>query len=337
MTRLVSRICVLALVVAVVSGCGDDAPTEPGWSIVHRDLDAALLSVWGVDSSDVWAVGADMLDGSGPLVIHYDGSGWERLETGQTAGDLWWVYGFAGGPVFMGGSGGVILRYEDGAFTPMTTPGNATVFGIWGIAPTDMWAVGGASESEGGFALRRDGDAWVDEPALPADVPTSAAIWKVFGQADDDAWLVGSNGVTLHWDGSTLSPTDTGVGTSLFTVHGVGDRYAAVGGLASGIIVELDGDQWRDANPDPPPGPLAGVCLDGAEGGVAVGLYGVVFTRDASGWHEEDLGFFLDENFHATWIDPDGGVWAVGGQTFVAPYTKGLLIYRGDDVPEGAL
>src|SRR5690606_16900636 len=109
---------------------------------------------WGTSDSDVWTVGGDMRDGTGPLVMHYDGAAWERVETGQSDGDLWWVFGFDGGPVFMGGGGGVILRHEGGTFTVMDTPTTDTVFGIWGASPDDMWAVGGTFDTNG-FAWRR--------------------------------------------------------------------------------------------------------------------------------------------------------------------------------------
>ncbi len=287
---------VLALTACLLA-CPGDAPEEPTWQRVHQGLPAALLSVWGTAADDVWAVGADTRDGQGPLVLHFDGAAWTRVVTGEAQGNLWWVFGFDGGPIYMGGEGGMILRNQSGAFTRMTTPGAATVFGIWGAAPDDVWAVGGASDSTGGFAWRLQGDAWVDEPTLPADIPTGAAVWKIFGAGPSDAWLVGSNGVALHWDGAALTPGDTGVGSSLFTVHAAGGRY------------------------------------------VAVGSFGAVLTRDpAAGWAEADLGFTIGQNLHGSWIDDQGGLWAVGGQTFSPPYDDGVLLHRGTSmIPGGDL
>lgn len=329
-------------IVALASiACSDPDPSgnddSEHWQVVQEDLDSALLSVWGTGPSDVWTVGGDPRDGEGPLVLHYDGTGWERLATGRTQGTLWWVYGFRDGPIFMGGVGGVILRYDDGEFTEMATPGNDTVFGIWGATPDDVWAVGGASDIEGGFAWHFDGDTWTEEPTLPSEVPESAAIWKIYGTASDDAWLVGSNGVSLHWDGAELSSGETGVGSSLFTVHAAGDHYAAVGGLASGIIVEYDGENWSDVTPDPEPVGLSGVCLDGDGQGYAVGAFGAVYERDDHGWSELDTGLSLNSNLHAVWVDASGGVWAAGGQTYSDPLTDGVLVYHGPDHPTGGL
>ncbi len=302
---------------------------SPQWEVVHHDLPGALLSVWGTSASDVWAVGGDV--GSGPEVLHYDGTAWERIDTGHT-GALWWVFGFEGGPVYVGGEGGAILRYEDGAFTPMTTPGTNTVFGIWGASPDDLWAVGGASDATGGFAWRLEGDAWVEEPTLPADVPSSAAIWKVFGRSADDVWLVGSNGVSLYWDGSTLTRGETGVGSSLFTVSANERRFTAVGGLGNGIIVEDEGSGWHNVTPDNALAGLSGVVLGAGDTGFAVGNYGQILARDSNGWHAEETTLDVVQNLHAVWLDPDGGAWAVGGQTFSFPLTDGVLIHRGGPI-----
>lgn len=320
----------LALVFCVLATACPEAPTAPeDWQIVHNDLPGALLSVWGSGPRDVWSVGGDARDGSGPTVIHFDGDTWTRMPTGEAQGNLWWVFGFAGGPVYMGGEGGVILRHQDGEFTRMSTPGTDTVYGIWGATPDQVWAVGGASDSTGGFAWRLDGDSWKPEPTLPADVPGKAAVWKIFGTAADEAWLVGSNGVLLHWDGSKLTPADAGVGSSLFTVHARDGTYTAVGGLATGIIVEHDGTSWNNVTPEPAPMGLSGVTL-GADGtGIAVGGFGTVYTRADAGWSPEELGFTVGANLHGSWIDGDGGMWAVGGQTFSPPYTEGVLIHRG--------
>lgn len=329
----------LWLATGVAVGCdgGDDPPVVDTWQVVHEGVPGALLSVWGTSARDVWAVGADARDGSGPTVLHFDGEAWARVSTGRTEGDLWWVFGFVDGPVYMGGDGGVILRYQSDSFTTMATPGIGTVFGIWGASPSDVWAVGGESESAGGFAWRLQGDAWQAEPSVPAAVPMESAIWKMHGTATSDAWAVGSNGVALHWDGVAFSQGNTGVGTSLFTVHAHEGRYAAVGGSSSGFIVEHDGVEWTNATPDPGPMGLSGVTLGSGGLGLAVGLFGTVYVRDESGWQAEDLDDAATrQNLHGSWIDDQGGLWVAGGQTLVPPFTDGILLHRGTPVPTGA-
>jgi hypothetical protein len=326
-----------ASVLGILVGCHEPANGDAQWQLVHEGLPGALLSVWGTAANDVWAVGADARDGTGPMVIHFDGDAWSRVPTGQTEGGLWWVHGFAGGPIYMGGDGGVILRRVGDAFEVMATPGNSTVFGIWGATPDELWAVGGDSDASGGFAWRLVGDTWAPEPTLPADVVATAAVWKAYGSARDDVWLVGSSGVAMHWDGAQLTLGDTGVGSSLFTVHERDGRYAAVGGLATGIIVELDGENWRNVTPDPVPMGLSGVTLGEDGTGIAVGMLGTVYRRDGVSWSADELGIPVQENLHGSWIDDEGGLWAVGGQTLTPPLTDGVLLHWGTDVPTGGL
>ena len=159
----------------------------------------------------------------------------------------------------------------------MMTPGTGTVFGIWGATPDDMWAVGGDSDATGGFAWRLRSDAWVPEPlACPPTSPTNAAIWKMYGTSANDAWLVGSNGVALHWDGARSRPATPASAPRCSPCTRATALYAAVGGTATGIIVEYDGSRRRGTTSPPSHAPmgLSGVTL-GADGfGIAVGSFG---------------------------------------------------------------
>jgi hypothetical protein len=263
-------------------------------------------------------------------VLHYNASSWKRFDSGYT-GDLWWVFGFEGGPVYMGGAGGMILRYEGGSFTKMNTPGADTVFGIWGTSPSDMWAVGGAiGGAQGAFAWRSTGNDWVSAPGFPTEITALGALWKVFGRSANDVWMVGTNGILVRWDGSALSRGDTGLGESLFTVHASSQRFAAVGGGGTGIILENDGSGWSDVSPNGAP-VLVGVYLS-ESAGYAVGRFGAVFSRTNAGWQEEATGVTMNQTLHSVWIDPGGGVWAAGGQVLQTPLVEGVLLHKGPSI-----
>ena len=330
-TAVGARVGMIALL--LVAACDSPAPPPPAWQVVARDLPSAVLSIWGTSATDVFAVGGDAGDGRGPTVMHFDGSSWTRLDTGQI-GNLWWVFGFEDGPVYMGGDGGMILRYQSGAFTRMSTPpGTDTVFGLWGAAADDMWAVGGAvGGSSGGFAWRLQGETWVVAPGFPAEVTANSALWKIYGRSADDAWMVGTNGNAVRWDGTSLTVVSTGAGESLFTVHADAQGFVAVGGFGTGSIVENDGSGWRNTSPLGAPG-FIGICLTPG-GGYAVGQFGTVYSRDGSDWVEEDLELTINESFHSVWVDPSDGVWLAGGQVTTLPLTDGIMLYRGAlDVP----
>ena len=336
----VVRPAVVALLLAVASApaaCGP--PETDGWHVVHAELPGALISIWGTAADNVWAVGGDAQDGKGPTVLHHDGSGWTRRLTGHE-GDLWWVTGFAnfpGAPVLAGGAGGQILRYDAAtdAFTRDVTPGSNTVFGLWGPAPDDVWAVGG-SGSSGAFAWRHDGTAWRVAEGLPAGLEVDTSLFKVWGNAADDVWLVGSGGLALHYDGTAFTRVDVGTTRTLFTVHTAADLTVAVGGFGTGVIVEHDsehenGTGWRDVTPIGARQTI-GVHV-GPVDAWAVGIDAQVLRRTAGGWIAEQTDLPIFSALHAVWADSDGGVWAVGGEVLMEPLVDGVLIYRGPNAP----
>jgi hypothetical protein len=150
--------------------------------------------------------------------------------------------------VHLSGEGGLILRYNltTHQFSRDTTPGTERIYGTWGAAPTDVWAVGGATESPdtGGVIWHYDGVSWtsVDLSGVrPAGVPQ---LFKVWGRATDDVYAVGFRGIVLHWNGRAWSVVTTPNinDRQLFTVHGNATRVGTVGGFfLEGLLLEREG------------------------------------------------------------------------------------------------
>jgi hypothetical protein len=311
------------------AGC----PSSDSFELVFDDLDATLFSVWGGGPDDIWAVGADA--GDGPLVLHYDGDAWSRMATGAS-GDLWWVSG-RGDDIWMSGDGGLIVRYgrASSEFEVMRAPGaedNLTLFGIFPIAADEVWAVGGVSAVEGrvGRAYRFDGSAW----SLVDDLPEAAnedPLFKVWGRGRDDLWIVGLGNAAFHRgpDGWTEVPTDR----RLLTVHGNDDTVLAVGGFASGYIVEAQDGALVDVSPQGIE-EMIGVYVEPDGTVVTVGIDGAVWKRQDGVWAP-----VLDSptpptglDYHGVFVDSAGGLWAVGGEITVPPFNRGILSYRGPGV-----
>ena len=312
---------------------GRDVTREP-FTVVFQELDAALISISGTSSRDVWAVGADQRDGRGALVLRFDGERWTRAATGVQE-DLWWVFVQDERSVFLGGTGGAILHFDGERFERMDTPGSGTVFGIWGAAPDEVWAVGGEPDIAPGFVWRYDGRTWSDVTAMLPPQAQGPTLFKAWGQRRDDAWFVGSDGLIVHWDGEALSLGDSATPRRLFTVHGASwgePRFAAVGGFGDAVIVEHDGTQWHTATPQPAPPELFGVFMIGDGDGYAVGAEGTIVRRQGSAWKLLDTELDLLDSFHAVWVDPEGGVWAVGGDLLTATPDRGMLVHRGRDI-----
>jgi len=333
--RVLRRALLPGVLSLFAAACPDPEPSpepEGTWSVVGQELPAALLGVGGTAADDVWAVGADK--GTGPLVLHYDGAAWSVVPTG-TRGSLWWVHAFAGGPTFFGGANSTVLRYDGTTFERLPTPGVAahTIFGVWGRAPNDLYAVGSVA-SRNGFIWHWDGTRF-EEVAVPDDIPTNAGdipgFFKVWGD-DHRVFVVGGQGLVLRRDGDgPFERVPTNIAATLFTVHGAKGRCVVVGGGIDAVLLEEDEDALvpRDVTDVTL---LQGVAFGEDGEGYAVGERGVVLRHDGKAWASVDTGLTLAvQSLHATWVDPDGGMWAVGGNVLSASLDKGVIIHFGED------
>lgn len=316
------------------SGAGGDSDiSATGWQRVFDGLGGMLISVWGRNANDIWAVGFDAQDGAGPLVLHYDGTSWERMETG-TGGALWWVHGFGDtGPVYMAGSTGKILSYENNTFTVMSTPTTATLFGLWGSGPDDLWAVGGDANGTigAGVILRNQGAGWEDVTAdLPAGGDTTA-FFKVWGRSATDITIVGFIGRILHFNGSVFTVEESNTTERLATVFVPSATTLptiAVGGIGVPVLLEKTTVGWVDGTPLITGG-LFGIWVTDDDGYIT-GDQGRVMRRVDGNWVPEETGFESEQLLHAVWIDDLGEVWAVGGNLFGG--NDGIMLHLGDPV-----
>jgi hypothetical protein len=300
---------------------------------VFADLNPALLSVSGTAPDDVYAVGADPGDGLGPYVLHYDGQAWRRLETGAT-GELWWIsVEPIDGAFYMCGSEGKVLTYRPsgGEFDITILPDRKTMFGVWGTASDDVWAVGGDLENEdlGGVVWHFDGAEWSPEDlsaAAPEGLPT---LYKVWGRSATDVYAVGRRGTALHFDGESWSTVRSDTTSPFFTVHGNATQVVASGGFGSAVIAELSNGSFVN-RAAAGTFQMNGVFIPAGGDGVAVGNEVSMAFRTPQGWEVQDIGVDSASSLHAVWVDGRGGIWAVGGQ-LTASLENGILIYLGDD------
>ncbi|MBA3455777.1 MAG: hypothetical protein H0T42_21960 [Deltaproteobacteria bacterium] len=313
----------------MISGCGDDGPPvqeERTWQLVGEGRPSSLLSVWSSSINDVWLVGGREGLGLGPTVFHFDGTAWTKRDTGLVNVDLWTVFGFANGDVFLGGSNGTLLRHRNGAFEKLTTPATDIVFGLWGNSADDVWAVGGQTASRP-FVWRLQGSAFVAQTGIPAGL--TGAVWKVTGRAADDVWISGSQGFVLHWDGQTLGSEKVGANSeSLFSIGCGAARCITAGSNGSnGVLYENVGQGWTSRVPTQD-GPIWRGITPVGDPPYVVGMFGAVLERDGETWKIDPHGL-TTEALHATWLDADGNLFAVGGKFDRAQTLDGVVIYNG--------
>jgi len=318
------------------SGCNPSPPVaRPEWRVVLSDLPAGLLSVSGTSAADVYAVGADPGDGAGPYVLHYDGEGWARRLTAVVGSDLWWISDrIIDGSFYMVGEHGLILRYQPatGTFDAQAPLEDVTLFGVWGLRSDFIMAVGGNinEPDTSGVIWRFDGTGWTTVDVTTINAEGIPVLFKVWGRSDDEVYAVGAGGVILRFDGEEWRQLPSPTSRSLFTVHGNDQIVVACGGAQSGVVVEAEGGPFADVTP-------AGMLqMNGAfvppnGEGVLVGRESAVAFREGQTWVVTETGLDVDRtlDYHAAWVDPDGGVWAVGGNIVGNPRFDGLLAYSG--------
>jgi hypothetical protein len=182
------------------------------WAVVDAGravgVGASLLrGISATGPDDVWAVGELH---NRPLMIHYDGSRWERLDTDvrgvanaivETApGDAWAV-------------GSPIQRFDGTTWSQAANVrGDGELFSVTAVSPNDVWAVGlrpSSASTTRALVLRFDGQRWgpVDGPPVPG----SDALTAIDALPDGTLLAVGYKDVstgrrTLAARGTTCGP-----------------------------------------------------------------------------------------------------------------------------------
>jgi hypothetical protein len=302
--------------VMLLAGCPGDEPCAPGWTSLADDLPGAALSVQGTAADDVWVVGGGLGLG-GPLVRHRDGGDWSTIDASPALGDrsLWWVWPESIGTAWVAGEGGAVARIADGAVVDHSMATAATLYGVWGAAPDDLWLVGGIAngqrDPEDDLIWRWDGTSLTPMPGVPS---RGATLFKVWGSAADDVWISGEGGTMLHWDGAAFTDHSAALATvsSVLTVHGcAADDVWAVAGQG---LFHWDGAAWSRRT-DLTLGSFSNGVSCGRDRVVVVGNGGLKATLDrATGtWTDDRRAPPTFTDLHGAWVDPLGRAWAAGG------------------------
>lgn len=322
---------VLLAAALAVSACGVPAPEagDGAWQVDHIEADGGILSVWGSGPDDVWAAGGQVGRG---LVLHDDGTGWRRVETGASE-LLRWIYGFHANDVYAVGEGGLILHYDGSSWQQVESGTDQTLYGVWGASGDDVWIVGGDATGAEGSAvvLRGQGRSFRVVDDVPAEL-LPAALYKIYGFHDRDVIAVGSGGTVLTFDGAGWRREEVPTEEALFSLWGRGrDDIYAVGGYGAGELLHFDGQRWERAIDAALPVPgLSGVFTAPDQPVIAVGADSYVIELEAGGVEIEpelpQLSFIPE--LHGVWGDGSGTTYAVGGDLYAYPDAMTGVIFR---------
>lgn len=310
-----------------LNGCPPVEPLPADWEEAVDATDFGwVMSGWGPGDGSLWAVGGGLFEGR---ILRRQRGTWSTVDTGLSFPLLNWVHGTSAGDVLFGGNDGVILHWDGTRWEKQETPTDLPVWGLWAVAPDDVWAVGGDNNARTPpLVMRYDGESWrlADIPVLAR--PLVNAFFKVWGSGPDDIWMVGENGAILHWDGAAFTEFGAGISQDLIGIWGTGpDNVMTVGGRGTAEMARWNGSTWSKAPASSLPG-LNGIWMRSPDVAHTVGIAGTILRVEPStltilGRIEAPTALDL----HAVFGDARGEMLAFGAN-FDLP-EQGIVLHRG--------
>ncbi|HWL94604.1 MAG TPA: hypothetical protein VNT79_13860, partial [Phycisphaerae bacterium] len=224
------------------------------WQMLDTGTSESLWGVWGKSPDDLWIVGGD----SAPLILHFDGSAFTRVEApanDRDAESLFKVWGI-GRKAFVVGDNGLILELIDGDWEQV--PGGADAdddfVSLWGTGESHIFAVGGRTSAR---VARYDGTAWTTHKPdatpglngafLDGSIAICGGVGGFVGSVD-----LSTGEVTAEESGATLD---------IHAVWGDGaGRHYAVGGRFSGNLEGIALVRTVGEPTTSPAAPLPPIC-----------------------------------------------------------------------------
>ncbi len=187
-----------------------------------------INAMWGTSSSDFYVVG------NNGNIAHYDGSGWEKIESG-TELDIQDIYGIekngeeiiacAITNIATAGNGEILL-FRNGRKQTIFWPSGLRINSIWYKTERQMFACGDG-------IYKRIGINW--ERQIPFENTTYTE--KVRGNDINDLFVGGDFGFLAHYNGLSWKVYDTGNVALFYSLSVKGDLVVGVGERnAKGVV-----------------------------------------------------------------------------------------------------
>jgi len=182
----------------------DGTSWEKAW---QGSSGAFVQGIWGCGPSDVHAVGTD------GLVIALQGTQWQTLPPpGNPTVGLWSVWSpcDGSGDYFAVGRDELVYRGAGSSWTPIPTPEDRDLFGVYGLGPTEVWAVGG------GVVLRFAASGFVEQ------LDPGGTMHNIWAASSTELYVLGPAGFLHTADGTSwTTPAPPPALTSWVDVQGV--------------------------------------------------------------------------------------------------------------------
>jgi len=227
------------------------------------------------------------------LILHFDGGSWSVM-TSPTTADLNGVFGSASGDVWAVGNEGVILHWDGGRWARAVSPTDGGLFGVW--AGSGVVVAVGAQ----GSIVASSASGFVTQPS-----GLSGTLTSVWGRSRTEVYATGTDYTGLEFDGQTWGPLAEPSAGCVNSVWGAED-----GVFANGYYLDA-GSTVRVVPSFPPPTHnSAPMCLWGGSvwASSRSDIWAIAHIRTVAGLDPPDQ----------IWTDP-GSCWSrVSGNSFFA-------------------
>ena len=204
------------------------------WSDVNNPSGYMLRDIWGIDGSNVYAVG------HGATVLRFNGQQWIK-ESGWTAENLADVWAIPAVSALAVGSGGTAVFFDGTQWTLTATGVDVALNGVWGDAAAGYYVVG-----DSGTVLRFNQGSWSQ-----IDVNVDEDLRGVWGDTNGHVYVAGTGGRILRCEGSGCTSMNTGITHALNSIWSEpsGQVLYAVG--EQGTILRYNGT-WEPMESNTP-------------------------------------------------------------------------------------
>ncbi len=307
----------------------------------------AVFSIFGFDSNNVWAVGAN------GLAARYDGGSWAATQTGTTQA-LSSVWGLSSEDMWAVSNEVVLLRWGAVSHAPSGPPSwsnlyspasaeqlDGLLFGypvptVWGASQEEVWlgsssgidSLGDYSHYSIAYRVQQGMDG---EPPVwaPVRVPLPAGTapcygfeaQTIWGAQADDVWIGGCQGKMVHVVGRPAGailgqPTETLTLNSLTAVHGTSTSNVwAVGEGGTIRTWAPSTGRWR-VMPSPTTSDFHAVRVFASGDVWVAGGDSTLLTFDGTTWRQVPLPG-KPETLRAIWGNTSDDLWVGGAATLL--------------------
>ncbi|MGV8123299.1 MAG: Ig-like domain-containing protein [Candidatus Xenobiia bacterium LiM19] len=222
------------------------------WSAMSSGTTEWLYGLWGIDSSNVYAVGSCWKTASYTAVmLQYGGTSWnDQTASNPLSSSMFFaIWGSSTSNLYAAGSGGQIIYYDGSTWVDKTgnNPDPAgtkrQINGIWGYGSKVFFVGKTDGSTNKGLIILNNGGSWSIMSNPDTGYHNLNGIW---GFSDSDIFAVGDGGVILRCNGTSWSVMSQSLTTNnLFGVWGTsGSDVYAVGD--QGTILHWNGSSWSN-------------------------------------------------------------------------------------------